>query len=147
MDQPREAPPAGNVRVLFVDDEPATREGFRRSMQALGFQVDVARDAREALSKAEAAVYGVVATDWLLPDIQGPQLIRLLKEKNPNASYILLTGARTIGLGDGPAMREAAAVLSKPWSNDEMRTVLETAIAMHLERSGTSAEGTGPQID
>jgi DNA-binding response OmpR family regulator len=104
--------PTAGERVLIVDDDSFLLEAFQFIMEDAGFAVETARSGQEALNKAWASPFNLVITDLCLPDINGNELSRLVKEVNPNVSVVILTGASSKGKVE--IHREPDDVLSKP---------------------------------
>jgi two-component system OmpR family response regulator len=59
------------IRVLFVDDDLATREGFTAYLAKAGYDVKPAATGRDALALARMWIPHVVVLDLALPDIDG----------------------------------------------------------------------------
>ncbi|HUI79522.1 MAG TPA: response regulator [Bryobacteraceae bacterium] len=93
--------PLPNARILLVDDN---RDGLvvRRSLlEELGFQVEVAGNGEEALKLFSAAGFDVVVTDYRMPRMNGAELIVRIREIDPNARIILLSGfVEPLGLSE-----------------------------------------------
>lgn len=120
-------PRQGAARLLFVDDDPQVRRTFARTMEREGFVVDVAADADEALALANRHRYPVIATDLMLPGISGTQLAERLKTLQPQARYVLLSGAS--GLRDASAQGAVRwhSVVPKPWDHSTLASLLREA--------------------
>jgi CheY-like chemotaxis protein len=90
-----------NARILLVDDN---RDGLvvRRSLlEELGFQVEIAGNGEEALKLFSAAGFDVVVTDYRMPSMNGVELIVRIRELDPNARIILLSGfVEPLGLSE-----------------------------------------------
>lgn len=82
--------------VLIVDDEPFLTDAFQLILEDAGFYVETAATKAQALGKAEVTQFKLVITDLKLPDIQGDELSRRLKEMIPGVSVILFTGMSNI---------------------------------------------------
>jgi CheY-like chemotaxis protein len=85
-------PPAGNHKVLLVDDN---RDGLiaRGSLlEEIGYTVVTADTAEAGLALWESGHFDVVITDYRMPAMNGVELIRCLRAHNPNARVILLSG-------------------------------------------------------
>jgi two-component system OmpR family response regulator len=70
----------GRRRILVVEDDPETAEQLVDSLAANGYQVDLAVDGDEGLSRGRSAAYAVMAIDRMLPGIDGLTVIRRLRE-------------------------------------------------------------------
>jgi CheY-like chemotaxis protein len=78
--------------VLLVDDN---RDGLlvrRALMEELGCTVEVARNGEEGFELFQASSFDVVVTDYRMPRMNGVELIARIRETNPNARIVLLSG-------------------------------------------------------
>jgi two-component system OmpR family response regulator len=120
---PRGAPachPSGVVRILIVEDDSRMADVVRRGFQAEGVAVDVAQSGEEALWRAQAATYGVIALDLMLPGIDGIETCRRLRAAEVWTPILMLTARdavrdRVDGLDSG-----ADDYLIKPFSFEEL---------------------------
>ncbi len=81
------------IRILLVDDHQVVREGLRRMLE-LEADMEVvgeASDAKEALTQLELLSPEVILMDIKMPGMDGIELTRQLKEKQPSCSVIMLT--------------------------------------------------------
>jgi CheY-like chemotaxis protein len=84
--------PVANANILLVDDN---RDGLlvRRSLlEEMGYRVQIACDGEAGLSLYESCHFDVVVTDYRMPRMDGKELIRRIRQLNPNAKIILLSG-------------------------------------------------------
>ena len=82
-------------RVLLADDEEIIREGVRRAVpwDTLGLTLAaVAEDGAQALALAKKEQPDIVITDIRMPRMDGLDLIRALREQNPDCKLLILTG-------------------------------------------------------
>ena len=82
-----------NIRILVVDDHQVVREGLRHMLE-LETDMEVvgeAGDAKEALTQVESLSPEVILMDIKMPGIDGVELTRQLKEKQPSCNIIMLT--------------------------------------------------------
>lgn len=87
--------PIAVTRVLLVEDDVATREGYRTYLTDCGFDVTTAANGHEALLLASTRAPQVVVLDLGLPDIDGWEVARQLKRAPQTATIpiIALTGS------------------------------------------------------
>ena len=80
--------------ILAIDDEPEILEIVRQCLEMEGFQVLTASGPKEGLKLYEerGPEIGVVLLDYLMPDMTGDLVFECLRQKNPDARVILLTG-------------------------------------------------------
>jgi len=81
-------PPAS---ILIIDDEPAVCAGCRLVLSDQGHTVDAVHDGRSGLELLEKSRYELVLLDMKLPDIDGIEVLRRIREKNATIPVILLT--------------------------------------------------------
>ena len=80
--------------ILAIDDEPEILEIIKACLEMEGFQVLTALGAKAGLKLYETrrSEIGVVLLDYLMPDMTGDLVFECLRQKNPEARVILLTG-------------------------------------------------------
>ncbi len=83
-----------SARVLIIDDEPALIILLRRYMTRLGFEVDTASTAEEALTlfTQDPDKYACVLTDLKLPGMGGEELLERLRELRPGLPALITSG-------------------------------------------------------
>ncbi len=121
---PRESAVAN---ILIVDDERAIREGCREAAQAAGFNAFVAESAEHAYKVLEAQGIDIVLLDLKLPGAGGLEALRQIKMRRPEATVIIITGYATVNSAVQAMKLGAYEYLTKPFSLDELRGVLERA--------------------
>ena len=92
------------ARILVVDDE-AIRNTMKIILEDEGYLVDLAGTGAEAVEKTEKTAYNIALLDIRLPDMEGVELLKLLKDTTPRTRKILVTGY--------PSMQNAIAALNK----------------------------------
>jgi len=85
------------MKILVVDDEAPVRDMIRRGLSQMGgYSVDVAQNGSEALQKIEKDVFDLVLTDLKMPEMDGIQLLRIIKGTRPEVMVVLMTAYGTI---------------------------------------------------
>ncbi len=119
--------PAVSPRVLFVDDDVVTRRAFARALRAQGFIVDLAENGREALALASEYPYALVATDHEMPGITGKELIKRLRDLQPDSKFAVVTGLLD-AVEECRDLPEVSAILVKPWRSGELLELVKRAV-------------------
>ena len=63
-------------RMLIAEDDPVSARLLQQTMQKSGFLVEVVADGKTALSRLEGGGYDVLLTDWLMPELDGIELVK-----------------------------------------------------------------------
>jgi CheY-like chemotaxis protein len=117
-------------RVLIVDDHPGTTEALSLLLGLLGHEAHAVHRGADALAAARELDPHLVFLDISLPDIDGYEVARALRNEHGRRSYLVAA----TGWGR-PADRERAAAagfdshLTKPFQLPDIRSVLEISAA------------------
>jgi len=82
------------IRILFVDDSPTVRVGYRKLLTKNGYDTDTASGVVEAMEKALSNHYDLAIVDYFMPDGTGDTLCRMLRD-DPRTSMVtsaIITG-------------------------------------------------------
>jgi DNA-binding response OmpR family regulator len=82
------------ARILVIEDDDLERDMFREILEKAGYEVDVASNGREGLSIFRDEPADVVVTDIMMPEKDGIELIRELRQEYPETRIIAITGVR-----------------------------------------------------
>ncbi len=125
--------PAGDgvpaIRLLLADDHRMLREGLRRSLVELGFEVVAeARNGTEAVDLAAAVQPDVVLMDVTMPDLDGVEATRQIKERVPATFIIMLTMHADQDVLAEAIRAGANGYLVKDCSIDEIGSAIEAVV-------------------
>jgi two-component system KDP operon response regulator KdpE len=126
-----------SARVLVVDDEPQILRFLRASLGASGFEVVEAETGAEALKRAVADAPEIIVLDLGLPDMDGKDVIRSLREWSEIPIIVLSARAReaekieALDLG-------ADDYVNKPFGIGELLARLRAALRHRLRQQGTT---------
>lgn len=108
------------AKILVIDDEPGIREGCKRALTPQGFMIETAQDGSVGLEKIRAGDYDLILLDVMMPGIGGIELLSLIREHDPNAVCIIVTGYATVQLAVDAIKRGAYDFLTKPFTVDDL---------------------------
>ena len=126
------------MKILVADDEAVSRRLLQSYLQKWGHEVVVAGDGGEAWRLFEQSEFPIVITDWLMPEMDGLDLIRRIRghsERGYVYTILLSAKSKKEDLVEG---MEAGAddFLTKPFDRDELRVRLrEGERIINLERA------------
>jgi two-component system OmpR family response regulator len=83
--------PAAGPKILVVDDEPAIVDAVATALRYEGFDVAEAANGRDALSRTMDFGPDLIVLDWMLPDIDGIEVGRRLRERGFKTAILFLT--------------------------------------------------------
>ena len=86
-----EAGPAGQARVLLIDDEEAIRSGLSRALAAEGLEIELAETGADGLRRVLAESYDLVILDLLMPGMDGQAVLRQLLRERPGQAVMVLS--------------------------------------------------------
>ncbi len=117
-----------SARILVVDDEEIVIRSCMRILDGEEFQVEAVQDGREALRKVEENPYDVMILDIMMPNIDGLEVLRRVKETHPNVDVIMVTGLSQIDTAVQAMKLGAFDYISKPFEPDELKMVVYRAL-------------------
>lgn len=82
-----------SIRILYMEDEVGLARLFQRRLEAVGYQVDIARDGQEGLEMYDADVYDVIVVDYKMPFYNGLEVLGILAQEGPLPPAVMLTGS------------------------------------------------------
>src|SRR5215216_7002279 len=122
-------------RVLAIDDEPAMTEWLKMVIEAEGYEVRTALIGTRSEEIFKQWRPDVVVTDLMLPDVDGIQLLRRLKEVDPWPEVIVISGQGTVARAVEAGQAGAFYFLEKPVSQDGLTEMIRKAITRTQERA------------
>jgi two-component system response regulator AtoC len=115
------------IRILLVDDEERLLEALAKGLTTMGYAVETNSSAQAALETLKKKSFHVLVTDLVMPEMNGMQLLALVKESHAGLPVIILTGHGTIP-GAVTAMQSGAFnFITKPYNLDEVDANLKKA--------------------
>jgi PAS domain S-box-containing protein len=113
-----DAIPSSIRRVLIVDDEPAIRGLLAEVLRGAGFDVLTAQDGREALERAAQASVDLMITDLIMPEVEGIELIAMIRRQVPALKVIAMSGLFSADMLRAARLLGAQATLTKPLTGE-----------------------------
>ncbi len=101
-------------KVLLVDDEKEFLEVMSQRMGAIGMEVTTAGSAHEALSILAKKSFDAIVMDFQMPEMDGMEALKAIKNRKPELQIILLTGYATVEKTVEAMKIGAADFLEKP---------------------------------
>jgi DNA-binding NtrC family response regulator len=112
------------IRVLIVDDEYQLLEAFKKKLSKEGMEVFTASNGQEAIAILKQETLDIGLFDIKLPDTDGVELLERLREIQPTAEVIMLTGYASVDTAIRSMKLGAYDYLTKPVKLSELHTVI-----------------------
>jgi DNA-binding NtrC family response regulator len=119
---------SSQISVLVVDDDQTACRLLQEVMAKEGYQVEAANSGREAVEKAGMALFDVAISDVRMPDLDGLELLRILKRLSSETIVIMMTAFGSIETAIEAIKEGAYDYISKPFKLDEVKLTVRRAL-------------------
>ena len=116
--------------ILVIDDEVAVNNNIRKILLKKGYQVDQAVTKEDALESIASQAYTLILLDLKIPGVKGLELLQTIRDKNPDAKVIMITGYASIETAVEATRMGAVDYLPKPFTPDEIREATDKAFLL-----------------
>ena len=128
-------------KILIVDDDPRVLRTFARNLAVSGYEVLTASRGDEALQVYDREEPVISMIDVRMPDMDGFALLRAIRERNPTAEVILVTGHGDMSIAIDALRAGASDFIPKPVGQVTLETALQRAQGrLHLKRELRAAQ-------
>ena len=138
-----------DIRILAVDDAAETRDYFLHVMDALGLSCDVAAGGAEALDligKSSDKPYNIFFVDWLMPEMDGIELTKRIKEANgDNAIVIMISVADWNSIEKEAVAAGVKHFVSKPLFPSTLINAINVCIGAELKETAYTSQRGQPR--
>ncbi|WP_411810595.1 response regulator transcription factor [Chryseobacterium scophthalmum] len=84
------------MKILIIEDNLRVSSLMKRGLESQGYEIYISEDAEDALVIVERIDFDLIITDIMLPQMNGIELSKLIKQKHPDLPIIMLTALGTI---------------------------------------------------
>jgi len=113
--------------ILVVDDESGILDTLRILLRNEGFDVTTAQGGKAGLEAIRAGSHDIVLTDVRMPQVSGIDILTAAREQDPMTPVILMTAQASLQSAIQAVNSGAFYYIQKPFSNDELVTILRRA--------------------
>ena len=114
----------GSRRVLVVDDDPHFLDALVETVAMLGYEAKGANDCESALEALKDGQYAMVLADVAMPEMNGFDLLKVLKRQHPELPVVIMTGHNLSEPAADMIRKSADAYLTKPFRQDAVKAIL-----------------------
>ena len=135
------------AKILIVDDEEVVRLSHLRSLQRVNCTTRVAEDGKKALEVMEQQAFDVILLDIRMPNLDGMEVLKTIKNRWPDSEVVVITGYPTIESAKEAVRLGAFNYIAKPVGPDEVAKAANDAMnqkrwALHSDRQGLETQTT-----
>lgn len=117
------------MHLLIIDDEPHLREVMRLALETEGYQVETAADGPAGLERfGTGAAWDLVLLDQRMPGMDGLEVLREIRKRDPQARVVMATAYGTIELAVDAMKAGALDFLRKPFTPEVLRGAVRAAL-------------------
>ena len=116
-----------NPKVLIAEDEKNFSLILQKELVRRGYDVSVANDGRSAVEFCDKVDYDVVVMDIMMPNLNGIETLKVLKQADPSPEVIMLTGNATLQTAIDAMKSGAYDYLTKPCKIEELDVLIRKA--------------------
>ncbi|HEX8692519.1 MAG TPA: sigma-54 dependent transcriptional regulator [Longimicrobium sp.] len=115
-------------KILVADDERHIVEGLQMLLADDGYEVDTATDGKKAWEMVKEGVYGVVLADLRMPEIDGLELFKKMRDSGVPSELIIITGSASVDTAVQAMRQGAYDYLEKPLKMERLKALLPKAL-------------------
>ena len=127
-------------KVLIIDDEKQILDSLSVILKDDGFEVFTAKEGREGLNLFDTVKPEIVLLDVWMPELDGLQILKMIKEKDKDAIVIVISGHGTISTAVEAVKVGAYDFLEKPLSIDKVLEVISRGLAREDKKTGVAED-------
>ncbi|MGY8708744.1 response regulator FixJ [Bradyrhizobium sp. 18BD] len=114
--------------VYVIDDDAAMRDSLNFLLDSCGFGVTLFDDAQSFLDALPGLAFGCIVSDVRMPGLDGIELLKRMKAQQSPFPILIMTGHGDVPLAVEAMKLGAVDFLEKPFEDDRLTTMIETAI-------------------
>ena len=123
------------TRILIVDDDENIRITMTAILEDEGYIVDSAASGKEAIEKTNGETYNLALLDIRLPDMEGVELLNLMKDSLPRTRKIMVTGYPSVQNAISAVNKRADAYLIKPVDVEKLLETVKEQLKLQEEEN------------
>lgn len=122
------------ANILVMEDETTVAKGLEMVLSEAGYQVALAATGHSALDTMFEKQFDLLVADLRLPDMDGMDVIKLVKQKWPDTEVVVITGYSSVNSVVTSMKLGAYDYLAKPFSEDQIKESIRCALGMKEEK-------------
>jgi two-component system, NtrC family, response regulator HydG len=118
--------------ILVIDDEANMLDALRLNLEQAGYSVSTAKMGQEGVALFDSGDYDLVVCDLQLPDMEGIDVLKKVKEKRPSIEVIIISGYGSVSKAVDATKAGAFHFVEKPFEFDALQLLIDRALERQL---------------
>jgi len=135
------------ARIIIVDDDENIRKTMKAILEDEGYIVDLATNGKEAIEMTQEKTYNIAILDIRLPDMEGVELLKLIKYNVPKTRKIMVTGYPSMQNAILALNKNADAYLVKPVNVEKLLDMVREQLQLQEEEKNFSEQKVADFIE
>jgi DNA-binding NtrC family response regulator len=116
------------LEILILDDEPIVGQRLKTALEKEGHCAEIFVDPIQAVARLEEKTFDIVVTDIRMDDMDGIEILELVRKKNDRTKVIMITGYATLEVARESLTKGAFDFIAKPFKLREIRQAIDKAV-------------------
>lgn len=121
--------------ILIMEDDLIVAKGLKMILDEQGYDVDLQETGQGAIEAMGTYDYDLLMADLRLPDIDGMQVVKSVKETKPDTEVIVMTGYATSSLAVDAMKLGAHDFIAKPFTEEQIRSAIKDALDQNSSKT------------
>ncbi len=124
-----ELPITAKYRIMLLDDEPNVLSALKRVFRQENYEVVTCQSPQEALTRLSLESFHLIISDYMMPGMNGGEVLRQARANYPDMIRIMLTGHADVNAVVSAVKTGAVyKFILKPWNDDDLRVTVALAL-------------------
>ena len=116
-------------KLLFLDDEENVLKSLKRLFQDKEYEIYTANNGLEGIKLLEELEFSLILSDYRMPELNGIEFLKFVKEKSPNTIRMILTGFTDVDVAISAINEgEVYKFIEKPWNEENLKVQVKRAL-------------------
>jgi DNA-binding NtrC family response regulator len=116
------------MEILILDDEPIVGQRLKAALEKEGHHAETFVDPIQVVARLEEKTFDIVVTDIRMDDMDGIEILELVRKKSDRTKVIMITGYATLEVARESLTKGAFDFIAKPFKLREMRQAIDKAV-------------------
>ncbi|MBN1972919.1 MAG: sigma-54-dependent Fis family transcriptional regulator [Sedimentisphaerales bacterium] len=118
-----------NANILVIDDEESMRDSCLQTLSRKGYNVETAGNGIKGLEMLKEKSYDLVILDLKMPGLNGLEVLKIIKQDNPDIVVVVITGHATVESAVEAMKQGAYDFIPKPFTPESLRMIVQRALS------------------